>query len=413
MFLRFKYLKLPVQALTSLTLASLTLASLALATLSLASCGNKNQGMPPFGPAPVSVVTIKPERLPLFTELPGRTSAFRVAEVRPQVGGIIQKRLFAEGGDVKAGQQLYQIDPATYQAALQSAEANLAKARANLKSVAAKADRYAELVKINAVSRQDYDDATANLDQAKAQIMVADADAATARINLGYTRVYAPISGRIGKSSVTEGALVTANQTSVLATVTQLDPIYVDVSQSSSELMQLRNALATGKLHRKDPQSATVTLTLDNAGDGTAQPYAASGKLQFSDVTVDPSTGAVQLRAVFPNPHHDLLPGLFVRARVEQGVNDKAILVPQQALVRAADNSTSVWVVGQDNKVELRPVEIGQAVGDKWLVTAGLQPGNRVVLEGLQKIHPGAEVRIQPTSLKTAPIKTAPASKKP
>jgi len=348
--------------------------------LAMAACDGKQQ----------QAVTVEPQRVALFTDLPGRTSAFRVAEVRPQVNGIVLKRLFQEGSDVTAGQQLYQIDPATYRAAMASAQADLAKARANLKSIEAKAARYADLVQINAVSRQDYDDIVASLDQAKAQILVAQAGVETTRINVEYTKVYAPISGRIGKSNVTEGALVTANQAAALATVTQLDPIYVDVSQSSSDLMRLRRAVASGRMQQGKADQAPVTLTLD----GASQPYEIAGQLQFSDVTVDPTTGSVQLRAVFPNPRHDLYPGLFVRARVEQGVREQAILVPQQSLVRTPDGAAMVWVVGADGKVNPRPVEVGQVSGDKWIVDGGLQPGETVVTEGLQKIGPGAEVHV-------------------
>ncbi|EPY00815.1 efflux RND transporter periplasmic adaptor subunit [Magnetospirillum fulvum] len=375
-----------------------TLAVLALAVLVTTGCDDKKQanGPRPTGPVEVVAITVEPSRVALTTELPGRTTAYRVAEVRPQVNGIVLKRLFQEGSEVKAGQQLYQIDPATYQAAVNSAQADLVKARASLKSVEAKASRYEDLVRINAVSRQDYDDAIASLDQAKAQIQVADAALQTARINLGYTKVFAPISGRIGKSSVTEGALVTANQTTSLATITQLDPIFVDVSQSSSELIRLRHTMSPNGTEAK---AAPVTLTLD----GTSQPYDQPGRLEFSEVTVDQTTGAVQLRAVFPNPRHDLYPGLFVRARIEQGVKEQAIQVPQKALVRGADGSASVWVIGPDNKVAPRPVKVSQAVGDTWIVESGLAAGDQVVIEGLQKIRPGAEVRV-------APAKTAPAA---
>ena len=368
--------------------------------LALGACDDKQKqaaGHAQGGPVPVSVVTVERQAVPLSTELPGRTSAYRVAEVRPQVSGIVLKRLFEEGTDVKAGQQLYQIDPSTYQAAVQSANADLAKARATLKSTEAKAVRYADLVQINAVSRQDYDDVVATQDQARAQVLVAQAALETARINLEYTKVYAPISGRIGKSSVTEGALVTANQTAALATITQLDPMYVDVSQSSAELMRLRQAVAAGTVQQGEAQAA-VRLIVDGAG----KPYAQDGKLKFSDVTVDQSTGAVQLRAVFPNPAGELYPGLFVRARVEQGTRDNAILIPQQALVRNPDGSAAVWVVGADNHVAPRPVTVGTAVGDKWLVDTGLEAGDRVVTAGLQKIRPGAEVSI------AAPVAAAP-----
>lgn len=364
---------------------------LAAATM-VSACDSKpeQKAAAPGGKPPVEVigVTAAPQQLPLFAEFPGRTTAFRVAEVRPQVGGIVLKRLFEEGSEVKIGQQLYQIDPATYRAAVQSAQADLAAARANLKSVQAKAERYAELVKINAVSRQDYDDATAGLDQAKAQILIAEAALATARINLDYTKVYAPLPGRIGKSSVTEGALVTANQSSPLATITQLDPIYVDVSQSSSELLRLRRAFESGQLKKSDPSHVAVTLTLD----GSSAPYDLPGKLQFSEVTVDESTGAIGLRAEFPNPKRDLYPGLFVRAKIEQGVRDQVILVPQKALVRMASGATILWVVGADNKVNPRPVKVGASVADKWLINEGIQAGEKIVTEGLQKIAAGAEV---------------------
>lgn len=372
----------------------------------ISACDDNKQGQAPAGPPPteVAVLTLTPQTVPLVTELPGRTSAYRVAEIRPQVSGIVQKRLFEEGGQVKAGQQLYQIDPATYQAALQSAQADLVKARASLKSVEAKALRYADLVKINAVSKQEYDDVVASLDQAKAAILVAQAQVDTARINVGYTKVYAPIDGIIGKSSVTEGALVTANQTTALATVTQLDPIYVDVSQSSSDLMRLRQSIAAGQIQQGQGDQAPVTLTLD----GSTQAYGHAGQLKFSDVTVDPSTGAVQIRAVFPNPDRLLYPGLFVRARVEQGALDNALLVPQRALVRNADGSAAVWVVGADNKVAPRPVVTKQVVGDSWLIDQGLAGGDRVVVEGLQKIRPGAEVR--PVEAGTTPAAAASAA---
>jgi len=343
-------------------------------------------------PAEVSVVTIQPQPVQLFTELPGRTSPFRVAEVRPQVGGILVKRLFEEGSEVKAGQQLYQIDPATYQAAVQSAEADLAKARATLKTAEAKAARYSDLVQINAVSRQDYDDVVATLEQDKAQIMVAQAEVDTAKINLGYTKVYAPISGRIAKSAVTEGALVTAGQTTALTTITQLDPIYVDLNQSSSDLLRLRQEFASGKLSQGDAGKAPVSLTLD----GSSHAYDKPGELKFADVTVDSSTGAVQVRAMFPNPDKLLYPGLFVRARIAEGERAEGILVPQQAIVRNADGSAMVWVVGEGDKAEARPVVTNQAQGDKWLIDSGLKAGERVITEGLQKVRPGAAVKPVP-----------------
>lgn len=367
---------------------------LALASaLILAACDEapKQQAAAPGGgmpPVEVAVITAAPSNVPVTTDLPGRTTAFRVAEVRPQVSGIVLKRLFEEGSDVQAGQQLYQIDPAPYQAVVQSAQADLVKARASLKSVEAKAARYAELVKINAVSRQDYDDVIASLDQAKAQIQVAQAAIDTARINLDYTKVYAPIAGRIGKSTVTEGALVTANQTTSMALITQLDPIYVDLNQSSADLMRMKQAATAGSVQRKD--AAPVTLLLD----GVSKPYAHTGELKFSDVTVDESTGSVQVRAVFPNPERDLFPGLFVRARIEQGVRDNVFLIPQQAVVRTPAGATQVWVVNADNTVAPRPVETTQAAGDSWIVTGGLTAGDKVVTAGIQKIKPGATVRV-------------------
>ena len=360
----------------------------ALALLASA-CDDKKQqggGFPPAGPVPVAVVTVQEQNLPLWTELPGRTSAFRVAELRPQVSGIIQKRLFQEGAEVKAGQQLYQIDPASYQAAVQSAQADVAKAQANLKSAQSRATRYGELVNSNAVSRQEYDDAMATLDQAKAQILSAQAALRTTQVSLDYTRVYAPITGRIGKSAVTEGALVTAGQAASLATITQLDPIYVDLSQSSGDVLRLR---------QQNGGKAATNVQL--FPDGADKPYDHTGTLQFTEVTVDPSTGSIQLRAQFPNPHQDLYPGLFVRARLEQGTRPHAILVPQQALVRNPDGTTIVWVVDADNKVNPRPVTAEQALGNQWLITQGLAPGDNVVVEGLQKIRPGAPVVPTPT----------------
>lgn len=357
--------------------------------VAVSACDDKQAAAPQIPPPEVVVQTIQPQRVPLYTDLPGRTASFRIAEVRPQVGGIVLKRLFEEGSEVKAGQQLYQIDPATYQAAVQSALANLASARANLHSVEARAARYSDLVKINAVSRQDYDDAIASLDQAKAQIMVSQASVDTARINLGYTKVYAPIDGRIGKSAVTEGALVTADQSTALATITQLDPIYVDVNQSSSELMRLRQAAAAGLLKTDQTDQAPVSLTLD----GSDHVYDQTGQLKFSEVTVDQTTGAVQVRAVFPNPDKQLYPGLFVRARIEQGVRENALLVPQRAVVRNADGSASVWVVGADNKTTSQRIVTEQTVGDNWLINDGLKAGDRVVVEGLPKVKSGVEVR--------------------
>ncbi len=372
--------------------------------LALAACDNKPATPPPSPPPEVKVVTMTPERVAVTTELPGRTSAFRVAEVRPQVSGIILKRLFTEGGPVKAGEALYRIDPAPYAAALQSAKAALTKATATANAAAVKAKRYRELVNRDVVSRQAFDDVMAAEAESAAQVGVAKAAVDTAKINLMYTNVLSPLDGMIGSSAFTEGALATANQTAPLATVTQLDPMYVDVTQSSAELLRLRRAIAAGTLQGADAAQAPVTLRLD---DG--QLYAEKGKLQFSDVTVDPTTGSVRLRAVFPNPQHDLLPGLFVRAVIEQAVQDNALTVPQTALVRQPDGSAAVWVVDPDNMVSLRSITVGATQGATWRVTNGLTAGERVVTEGLQKIRPGMKVRFAPESEQAPAIPSAPA----
>jgi membrane fusion protein (multidrug efflux system) len=357
--------------------------------LVLAGCDQQQAAAPqPPPPAEVGVVTVEPQSVPITAELPGRTAAYRMAEVRPQVNGIIQKRLFEEGTEVQAGQQLYQIDPAPYQAALDTAKAEQTRAEATVKSARAKAARYRDLVKMKAVSQQDYDDIVATLAENEAAVTSARAAIRTAQINLDYTRVFSPISGRIGRSSVTEGALVTANQSTPLATITQLDPIYVDVTQSSTELLRLRRDIAAGKIQGADDNQAPVNLFLDDAGTAYEHP----GQLKFSEVTVNESTGSVRLRAVFPNPRQELLPGLFVRAVVNQGVRQNAFLVPQQAVVRNADGSATVWVVGDDQKAAPHAVTTERAVDDKWLVTSGLEGGDRVVVEGTQRVAPGAQV---------------------
>ena len=346
----------------------------------------------------VSVVTIKPEALVLTKELPGRTSAVRMAEIRPQVSGIVTKRFFVEGSLVKQGQQLYQIDPATYQAAFNSAKANLSKAEANVKSVQAKAGRYKELVKIGGVSQQEYDDAKASLAQTKADVAIARSEVSTAGINLDYTKVMSPISGRIGQSKVTEGALVNANQQSPLAVVQQLDQIYVDVSQSSEELIQLRQR-HQGQVGDSGAESAPVQLLVDGKPKG--QP----GTLKFSDVTVNPSTGTVLLRILFTNPGNEILPGMFVHARLEQWRDDRAILVPQKSVSRNADGSVSVWVVGPDGIANPRPIIVTEVVGDKWLVSSGLKAGEKVVYEGIMKIQPGMAVKTVEAALPPVPAR--------
>ncbi|PKH19793.1 efflux transporter periplasmic adaptor subunit [Pseudomonas sp. 43NM1] len=347
----------------------------AVALASLLS-GCKKEEAPPAPPAPqVGVVTLKAQAFTLTSELPGRTSAYRVAEVRPQVNGIILKRLFKEGADVKAGQQLYQIDPSVYEATLKSAQANLQQT----KSIS---DRYQQLVKEQAVSRQEFDTAQANRLQSEATLQ-------TAQINVRYTKVYAPISGRIGRSSVTEGALVTNGQTDAMAVIQQLDPIYVDVTQSSVELLELRRELESGRLQKSGDNSAAVKLTLEDGSE-----YAQPGKLEFSEVSVDQTTGSVTLRAVFPNPDHTLLPGMFVHAQLQAGVNAAAILAPQQGVTRDLKGTPTAMVVGADNKVELRQLKASRTVGTQWLIEDGLKEGDRLITEGLQYVKPGVEVKV-------------------
>ncbi|CAO3411227.1 efflux RND transporter periplasmic adaptor subunit [Azospirillum largimobile] len=391
----------------------MTLAAAAALIAVLAGCNQQKQasGQPQGGGGPpeVSVLTIEPQRLPVTTELPGRTAAYRVAEIRPQVSGIVLKRLFREGSDVKAGDQLYQIDPATYEASLASAQADVQKAEANLQAARNKAARYGDLVKNSVVSKQDFDDVQASLKQNEAQLAAAKAAYNLASINLNYTKVFAPISGRIGKSAVTEGALVTSNQATALATIQQFDPIYVDVTQTASQLMKLREDMETGRIRPAEPGKIPVTLFLNSNASGDDTAYPAKGELQFADVTVDAGTSSVQLRAVFPNPNKDLLPGLFVRARVEQGVAGNAITVPQAAVSRGPDGSARVWVVGADNKAAQRTIKTERAVGNVWLVSDGLAAGERVVVEGLQKVKPGAEVKPVPAqnALAALPEKAA------
>ena len=335
-------------------------------------------------PMEVTVYTIKPQEVVFTKDLSGRTSAFQIAEIRPQVSGIILKRLFTEGSAVKKGQQLYQIDPATYKAAYDRAAAGLAQASADLKAVEPKVERYARLVKLGGVSHQAYDDVMASLAQAKAAVTVAKADVATAEINLNYTKVFAPISGRIGRSSVTEGALVTAGQATALATIQNLEQIYVDVNQSSEDMMKLRRQM---NIYARNPEAL---LFINNETDA----YVDKGKILFSDVTVNQGTGMVQLRILFPNPDEALLPGLFVRARVEQSRQDNAITIPQQAVVRNPDGSIMVWAVDDTGIVTPRTINVSKAIGNRWLVTRGLKPGDKIVVEGLQKIRSMAKVNV-------------------
>ncbi len=361
--------------------------------LILGGCGQKTvTGGPPIGRTPeVAVVTMQPQRLVITTELAGRTSPNLVAEVRPQVGGIIQKRLFVEGSDVKAGQVLYQIDPAPYQAVLDNAKAALSRSEANLPAIRLKTDRLRELLPDKAVSQQDYDDAAAAMKQTEADIQYWKAMVETARINLKYTSVNAPISGRIGRSIVTEGALVMSNQPTALSTIQRLDPMYVDVPQSTTELLRFRRHLEEGRLSRNGQIRNKVRLLLE---DGTKYPL--EGALQFRDVTVDPTTGSVILRIVFPNPKDVLLPGMFVRAVVEEGLNPKALLIPQQGVSRNPKGDPLALIVDAEGKVQQRTLTLDRAVGDAWLVSSGLAPGDRVIVEGSQKVRPGAPVKAVP-----------------
>ena len=353
-----------------------------LAALALTGCGKfRKAGGPQQGPAPeVAVVTVRPERVSITAELAARVSPFLIAEVRPQVSGIIQKRLFDEGGDVKAGDTLYQIDPALYEAALATAEANLAAIRS-------RAERYKELVAVKAVSRQDYDDITAAFKQAEAEVK-------SARINLAYTGITAPISGRIGKSSVTIGALATAYQPIPFTTIQQLDPVYVDATQSSANLLRLKGDMASGNLKSDVINQTKVRLLLEN---GTSYPL--EGVLKFADVTVDPSTGSFILRMIFPNPDHVLLPGMFVRAVIEEGVIEQALLVPQQGVARDPKGNPVALIVDAESKVQQRMLTLDRAVGNRWLVTAGLKAGDQVIVEGMQKARPGAPVKIGPSDI--------------
>ncbi|EBN1259248.1 multidrug efflux RND transporter periplasmic adaptor subunit AcrA [Salmonella enterica] len=358
-------------------------------SLALTGCDDKQdqqggQQMPEVG-----VVTLKTEPLQITTELPGRTVAYRIAEVRPQVSGIILKRNFVEGSDIEAGVSLYQIDPATYQATYDSAKGDLAKAQAAANIAELTVKRYQKLLGTQYISKQEYDQALADAQQATAAVVAAKAAVETARINLAYTKVTSPISGRIGKSSVTEGALVQDGQASALATVQQLDPIYVDVTQSSNDFLRLKQELANGSLKQENGKAKVDLVT----SDGIKFPQ--SGTLEFSDVTVDQTTGSITLRAIFPNPDHTLLPGMFVRARLQEGTKPTALLVPQQGVTRTPRGDATVLVVGADNKVETRQIVASQAIGDKWLVTDGLKAGDRVVVSGLQKVRPGAQVKVQ------------------
>jgi len=356
--------------------------------VALVACNSKaDKPAPrPSGPVEVGVVTIKAQPVTLRKELPGRTSAVRVAEVRARVNGIVQKRLFEEGSDVKQGQPLFKIDPAPYQATLESARAQVARSDATISAAKSLVERYAKLIETNAISKQEYDDAIAKLKTAEADLAAARAAVKRAAIDVGYTTVTAPLAGRIGRAEVTEGAYVQAQTATLLATIQQIDQVYVDLTWSNTEAMRLRRAIETGEVKTATGQ-ATATLVFD---DGRA--YGELGTLQFADVTVDPSTGSISLRALFPNPKRELLPGMFVRARIEEGTHPSALLVPQRAVTRDQAGRPMALVVTADKKVERRQLVADRAVGDAWLVTEGIKDGEQVIVEGLQKVRPGAAV---------------------
>jgi membrane fusion protein (multidrug efflux system) len=365
---------------------SAVLTGLWVVTALLAACAK--DAAPPPPPPEVTVITLQPRAISITDQLPGRTTAFRVAEVRPQVTGIVQRRLFSEGGEVKAGQQLYQIDAGSYRATLNSAQAALQRAEAQAVSARLLQERYAPLLAANAVSKQENDDAIAARARAEADVAAARAQVENARINVVYTQVLSPIDGRIGRALVTEGALVTSEQPSPLATVQQLDPIYVDITQSSTEMLRLQRQLASGELVKSDDNQAEVGLTLE---DGTS--YAERGRLKVSEVSVDPSTGSVVLRAVFPNPKRELLPGMFVRAQLTRGTRSAALLVPQRGVSHNQKGEATVLVVGQDDKVVEKVVTADRAINGEWLITAGLSAGERVIVDGMQKARPGSPVK--------------------
>lgn len=369
------------------------------AAIALTACGGRpSGGFPGGGAVPVTVVTLKAAPVTLTRELPGRTSAFLVADVRPQATGIVKERLFTEGGLVKAGEALYLLDDAVYRAQYDNSVAALAKAEATVVSARLAARRSEALARIDAVSAQDNEATTAALGQAEADVAAARAAVDSARVNLAYTRITSPITGRIGKSTVTAGALAVANQAAALATVQQLDPIYVEVSQSSGEWLRLRREIDAGRL-KAGGAGARIAVVLE---DGTRYPR--EGRLQFADVTVDPATGSFILRAIVPNPDNRLLPGMYVRAVLDEGVVADAVLVPQQGITRDPKGNATALVVTAKDTVELRPVTVSRTIGDQWLADAGLQAGDRVIVEGVQKVQPGAAVR--PTELGAAPPAT-------
>ena len=383
------------------------LISAATAAVLLAACGPKQSAPPPQTPE-VGVVTVQPTTVPVVTELPGRTSAFLVAQVRARVDGIVLRREFTEGSQVKAGQRLYKIDPAPYIATLNNAKATLAKAQANLVSTTAQANRYKVLVAANAVSKQDYDNAVAAQGQAAADVAAGKAAVETAQINLGYTDVVSPVTGQIGVSQVTPGAFVQASAATLLATVQQLDPVYVDLTQSSLDGLKLRREVQEGRLKTTGPGAAQVSLILE---DGRVYPE--KGKLQFTDVTVDQGTGSVTVRAIFRNADKVLLPGMFVRAKIEEGVNQNALVVPQLGITHDQKGQPTTLVVGADNKVELRQLVTAGTFGSNWVVASGLNPGDRVIVQGTDKARPGQQVKPVAAQLPGTPASGAAAEGAP
>ncbi|SAL27899.1 RND family acriflavine resistance protein A [Caballeronia turbans] len=365
----------------------LRLITAATAAVFLAACGQKQSAPPPQTPE-VGIVTVQPTSVPVVVDLPGRTNAYLVAQVRARVDGIVLRREFTEGSEVKAGQRLYKIDPAPYIAALNNAKATLAKAQANVASQNALVARYKILVAANAVSKQDYDNAVAAQGQAVADVAAGKASVDTAQINLGYTDVVSPITGRTGLSQVTPGAYVQASAATLLTTVQQLDPIYVDLTQSSVEGLQLRRQIQEGRLQTEGIHAAKVTLVLE---DGRT--YTEQGKLQFSDVSVDQSTGSVTVRAIFQNKDRVLLPGMFVRARIQEGTNDHALVVPQIGVTHDQKGTPTALVVNKDDKVELRQLVTSATFGNNWVVDSGLNAGDRVIVNGVEKAKPGMQVK--------------------
>ncbi|WP_322105936.1 efflux RND transporter periplasmic adaptor subunit [Paraburkholderia sp. J41] len=380
------------------------LISVATAAIALAACGEKQSAPPPQTPQ-VGIVTVQPTSVPVVSELPGRTNAFLVAQVRARVDGIVLRREFTEGSQVKAGQRLYKIDPAPYIASLNNAKATLAKAQANLVTQNALVARYKVLVAANAVSKQDYDNAVSAQGQAAADVAAGKAAVDTAQINLGYTDVVSPVSGQVGISQVTPGAYVQASAATLMSTVQQLDPMYVDLTQSSLDGLKLRREIQEGRLQTNGPNAAKVTLILE---DGRS--YTQPGKLQFSDVTVDQTTGSVTVRALFPNPDRVLLPGMFVRARIEEGTNDHAFLVPQVGVQHDQKGQATVMVVNKDNKVELHPIVTSGSQGQDWIVESGINAGDRVIVQGTEKVKPGAEVKAIDAQLPPPPPPGSPSA---